>query len=188
MSKAATAPVIDTAPAPVWTIDPAHSSVTFSVRHLMISKVRGEFGKVEGEVTYDPTQPEQSRVSAVIDVASINTREPNRDAHLRSPDFFHVAEWPTMRFESRRVHVTDDGLAVEGELTIRDATRPVTLHVDGPTDPHKDLQGQLRIGASATAKIKRSTFGMTWNMLLEAGGVAVGDEITIQLDVSLVRA
>lgn len=119
------------APAPVWNIDPSHSSATFSIRHLMISKVRGEFGSLEGQVTLDPERPEEATVAASIDVASINTREEKRDAHLKSADFFDVAQFPKIRFASRAIRRDGDDLKLDGELTIRDVTRPVTLTVEG---------------------------------------------------------
>jgi polyisoprenoid-binding protein YceI len=171
-----------------WNIDASHTSVTFSVRHLMITNVRGEFKSVSGRATYAPGAPEAASLEVEIDVASIQTREEKRDAHLRSPDFFDAEKFPKMTFRSTGVKRTDDGLAVTGDLTIRDVTRPVLLQVDGPTDEQTDPWGQKRIGASATTKLKRSDFGMKWNAALEAGGVLVGDEVKIQLDVSLVKA
>lgn len=171
-----------------WNIDASHTSVTFSVRHLMITNVRGEFKGVSGRATYAPSAPEAASLEVEIDVASIQTREEKRDAHLRSPDFFDAEKFPKMTFRSTGVKRTDDGLSVTGELTIRDVTRPVVLSVDGPTEEQTDPWGQKRIGASATTKLKRSDFGMKWNAALEAGGVLVGDEVKIQLDVSLVKA
>lgn len=180
------APQITSQPAR-WTLDASHSSVGFSVRHMMITNVRGEFQTVAGEVVFDPSQPEASKVSATIDVASINTREEKRDAHLRSADFFDVESHPKMTFVSKRVRRAGDGYEVLGDLTIRGTTREVALHVDDVTAEHTDPWGQRRIGASARAKVRRSEFGMTWNSALEAGGVLVGDEITITVEVSLVR-
>lgn len=170
-----------------WTIDPSHTSATFSVRHMMITNVRGEFQKVSGTVTFDPQHPERATLEASLDVASINTRDAQRDAHLRSADFFDAEKHPTILFASRSVRRGDAGLEIVGDLTIRGTTREVVLRVDGPTPEHTDPWGNVRIGASATTKIKRSDFGMTWNNVLEAGGVLVGDEVTIHLDVSLVR-
>jgi polyisoprenoid-binding protein YceI len=170
-----------------WNLDPSHSSVGFSVRHMMITNVRGEFQTLSGSAVFDPKHPEASKVSASIDVASINTREEKRDVHLRSADFFDAEAHPVMTYVSRSVQRKGDGYAVEGELTIRGTTRAVTLHVDDVTPEHTDPWGNKRIGASAKAKIKRSEFGMTWNSALEAGGVLVGDEITIHIDVSLVK-
>ena len=171
-----------------WTIDGSHTNATFSVRHLMISNVRGEFQKVSGSVTYDPAKPEAAAVKATIEVGSISTREPQRDAHLRSADFFDAEKYPNMTFVSTSVRRADKGgLEVVGNLTIRETTREVILAIDGPTSEQVDPWGNQRVGASASTKIKRSDFGMTWNTLLEAGGVVVGDEITIQLDVELIR-
>jgi polyisoprenoid-binding protein YceI len=186
MSNTATA--TKPTPATVWTIDPSHSSASFSVRHMMISKVRGEISALQGQIHFDPARPEAATVSATLDLASINTREAKRDEHLKSADFFDVAKYPQIRFESREVARSGDGYTVKGELTIKGVTRPVTLTVEGPTAPHTDPYGNVRIGASATTKIKRSDFGITWNVAIEAGGVLVGDEITIELDVSLIRA
>lgn len=171
-----------------WQIDASHSSVGFSVRHMMITNVKGEFEKFEGELSYDATRPEDATVSVSIDVASINTREAKRDAHLRSADFFDAEKFPQITFQSRRVTRKGDALEVAGELTIHGTTRNVTLAVNDLTEEHVDPWGNARIGASAKTKVKRSDFGMQWNAALEAGGVLVGDEVTIQIDVSLVRA
>ena len=170
-----------------WTIDGSHTNATFSVRHLMISNVRGEFQKVSGTVTYDPAKPEATSVKAEIDVASISTREPQRDAHLRSADFFDAENFPTITFESTAFRRGDKNLELVGKLTIRGTTREVVLAVDGPTAEQTDPWGNVRLGASATTKIKRSDFNMTWNTVLEAGGVVVGDEISIALDVELIK-
>jgi polyisoprenoid-binding protein YceI len=169
-----------------WTIDGDHSHLGFSVRHMMISNVRGEFQKVSGEVTYDRQRPEASRVSVAIDVGSIHTREEKRDAHLRSADFFDVENHPQMTFVSRSVGRRGSGLEVVGDLTIRGTTRQVVLSVDEVTPEHTDPWGNRRVGASARTKIRRSDFGMRWNAALEAGGVLVGDEVSIQLEVELV--
>lgn len=171
-----------------WQIDASHSSVGFSVRHMMITNVKGEFEKFEGEVSYDPTQPAAAQVRASIDVASITTREEKRDQHLRSADFFDAAQFPTITFQSRRASRKGGSLEIEGELSIHGTTRDVTLIVSDLTEEHTDPWGNLRIGASAKTKVKRSDFGMQWNNVLEAGGVLVGDEVTIQIEVSLVRS
>lgn len=171
-----------------WTIDGAHSAASFSVRHMMITNVRGEFQKLSGHVSYDPKRPESAHISAAIDVASISTREGQRDAHLRSPDFFDADKHPQITFESTSVRPVRGGeLEVKGNLTIRGTTREIVLHVEGPTAEHVDPWGKVRVGAQATAKIRRSEFGMTWNSAIEAGGVLVGDEVSITLDVSLVK-
>jgi polyisoprenoid-binding protein YceI len=171
----------------LWTLDPTHSSVGFSVRHMMITNVRGEFQKFAGEVAYDPADPGATRISATIDVASIHTREAARDAHLRSPDFFNAEQYPTINFNSRSVDRAGDGLVVVGDLSIRGVSREVRLTVDEMSAQHTDPWGNQRIGAAAKTKIRRSEFGITWNTALELGGVLVGDEITIHIEASLVR-
>ncbi len=177
------------APAPTgrFILDAAHSNVGFSVRHMMISNVRGEFGKVSGEVSYDPARPEQTRLSVTVDVASINTREEKRDAHLRSADFFDVDNHPQMTFVSRAVRHSGGGLELVGDLTIRGTTREITLAVDDLTPEHTDPWGGRRIGVTARGKIRRSDFGMRWNAALEAGGVLVADEVKIEIEAQLVR-
>lgn len=170
-----------------WTLDASHSSVGFSVRHMMITNVRGEFEKVSGEVVFDPKQIGSAKVSASIDVSSINTREPKRDEHLKSAEFFDAAAHPTITFASRAVRAKGEGYEVVGDLTIHGTTKEVTLTVEDVTAEHTDPWGQRRIGASAKTKVRRSDFGMTWNAALEAGGVLVGDEISIQIEVSLVK-
>ena len=170
----------------IWNIDPAHSNAQFSVRHLMITNVKGEFTKITGQVVYDPEKPESLSAEATIDVSTINTREPDRDSHLKSADFFDVAQYPTITFKSKHATKGPDGLKLTGDLTIHGITREVTLDVEGPTPPLKDPWGFIRVGASATAKINRKDFGLTWNQALEAGGVLIGDEVKISVDVELV--
>ena len=182
------APASDSVPATRWTLDPAHTNVLFTVRHMMISNVRGEFGKVTGEVAFDPSRPEQARLTATIDVASINTREEKRDAHLRSPDFLDVEKYPTIAFASKAVRRHGDGYEVTGDLTIHGTTREIALTVEDVTAEHKDPWGNTRVGASARTKIKRSDFGMQWNAALELGGVLVGDEVSIHIDAELIKA
>lgn len=171
-----------------WTIDASHTNATFSVRHLMISNVRGEFQKVSGAVTYDPAKPEATKVEASLEVASISTRDANRDTHLKSADFFDAEKFPLITFSSTSLRRGDKGNELLGKLTIKDVTRDVVLQLDGPTAEQKDPWGNNRLGASASTKIKRSDYGITWNTALETGGVVVGDEITIHLDVELVQA
>jgi len=171
-----------------WKIDPAHSSVEFSVRHLMITTVRGRFTGIQGTVLNDAGDPAGSSVEVVIDPATIDTREPQRDAHLRSADFFDVEKFPTLTFRSTAVEGTiGKSFKLKGDLTIHGVTRPVVLDVESEGQV-KDAWGGLRSGFTATAKIKRSEFGLTWNQLLEAGGVTVSDEVKISLDVQLVSA
>ena len=172
-----------------YEIDTAHSTAQFVVRHMMITNVRGGFGGVKGTVVWDRENPEQSSIDAVIDVATITTRDEQRDAHLRSADFFHAEQYPHITFKSRRIaRKSDDELSVTGDLTIRGVTREVTLKVEGPTPENKDPWGNIRIGASGATRIRRSDFGLTWNAALETGGLLVGDEIKIELELSLVKA
>jgi len=171
-----------------WTIDSAHSGANFSVRHMMVSNVRGSFSKVTGTVDYDPSTPAGSKADVTIDVTTINTNEPKRDEHLKSPDFFEVAKFPTMRFVSKRVVPAGPGkLKLLGDLTIHGVTKEVTFDVDAPAAEVKEQRGGARSGASATAKISRKDFGLTWNRAIEAGGVAVSDEVAITLDIELTR-
>lgn len=171
-----------------YKIDPAHSSASFSIKHMMIAKVHGAFEKMSGELSYDPSSPRKAIVTATIEAASINTREPQRDAHLKSPDFFDIEKFPDLTFKSTGVAVDSQGhLKVSGDLTIKGITKSVILDVEGPSEELKDPWGNARIGASATTKIKRKDFGLTWNAALEAGGVLVGDDVTITLDLQFVR-
>lgn len=170
-----------------WAIDTSHSSVTFSVRHMMISNVKGEFARFSGTARFSAAAPERASVEVEVDLASIDTHDDKRDGHLRSADFFDVERHPKMTFRSTAVRRAGDGLSIDGDLTIKGVTRKVTLAVDGPTGEHADPWGNLRVGASATATIKRSEFGITWNTALEAGGVLVGDDVKIHVDVSLVK-
>jgi polyisoprenoid-binding protein YceI len=174
--------------ATTYTIEPAHSSAHFKVRHLMISNVRGEFKKIAGTVVFDPQNPAASSVSVEIDLNSISTREPDRDAHLKSADFFDAAKYPVLRFQSKKVEREGkDKYKVTGDLTIRDVSREVVLKVEGPTEEMKDPWGNFRRGAEATTKINRKDFGLNYNQVLETGGVLVGDEVEISLEVELVR-
>jgi polyisoprenoid-binding protein YceI len=174
-------------PVPVYQIEPAHSAVHFSVRHLMISTVRGEFSQLSGEVGYDPAQPQTARIDAVIAAASIHTRDAQRDAHLRGPDFLDAEKFPSLEFHSSQAAVTASGLSVPGQLTLHGVTRPVTLEVRDITPEVKDPFGGVRRGATAQARINRKDFGLTYNMALETGGVLVGEEINIQIELELLR-
>lgn len=171
-----------------YAIDPTHSFVHFSVRHMMVSNVRGEFTKLTGTVEFDPEKPEASTVEATIDANSISTRDPQRDGHLKSADFLDVEKFPTIAFRSRKIETHSGGAKVTGDLTIHEVTREIVLDVDGPTPEIKDPWGKQRIGASATARLDRKAFGLTYNAALETGGVVVGDEVKITIDVELVRA
>jgi polyisoprenoid-binding protein YceI len=174
--------------AALWQIDPAHSAAHFKVRHLMISNVRGEFSKLSGSVAIDPADLTKSTVEVSLETASINTREPQRDEHLRSADFFDVANHPVMTFRSTRITPAGpDDLRVTGDLTIRGVTKEVTFDVEGPTPAMKDPYGNVKAGIAASAKINRKDFGLGWNALIEGGGVMVGDEVSITIEAELVR-
>ena len=172
-----------------WNIDPVHTTVEFKVRHMMITNVKGQFTGVTGVLTLDEQDITKSHVEASIDAASINTREADRDTHLKSADFLDVEKFPTLTFASTRVTRTGEGEAqVEGDLTIHGVTRKVEFAVEGPTPPGKDPWGNTRIGWTATTKINRKDFGLTWNAALETGGILVGDEVTITFDVEAIKA
>lgn len=176
------------APAGTWELDPAHTSVQFKVRHMMVSNVRGDFEKVSGNVTYDEDDISRSSANITIDANSINTRVAKRDKHLKSPDFLDAEKHPLLVFRSKRVETAGEGkLTVTGDLTIRGVTREVVLDVEGPTPPVKDLQGKMRVGGTASTTINRKDFGLTWNKAIETGGVVVGDEVEITIDIELVR-
>jgi polyisoprenoid-binding protein YceI len=156
---------------------------------MMISNVKGQFTKVSGRLTLNESELTDSRIEALIEASSIETRDAQRDAHLKSADFFHAEKFPTLSFKSTRIRLVRDGhLAVEGNLTIRGITRQVVFLVEGPTLPAKDSWGNTRIGLSAYTKINRKDFGLTWNATLETGGILVGDEVSISLDVQFVKA
>lgn len=174
--------------APHYDIDAAHTSAQFKVRHLMISHVKGEFTKVSGTIDFDPENLAGSSINVTIDATSISTREPQRDGHLKSPDFLDVEKFPTITFKSRKITSTGkDSYAAEGELTIHGVTRTVTLDVEGVTPEAKDPWGFLRRGATASTTIERGNFGLGWNMALEAGGFMVGEQVQISIDVEFVR-
>ena len=172
-----------------WNIDPAHATAEFKVKHMMIANVKGHFSKVTGVLNHAEGDPTKSSIEATIEAGSIETREPQRDAHLKSEDFLHVEKFPTLSFKSTDIKVAGDGeLKVQGDLTIRGVTRKVTFSVEGPTPPAKDPWGNARIAVSATTKINRKDFGLVWNAALETGGILVGDDVTITLDVEFVKA
>jgi polyisoprenoid-binding protein YceI len=174
--------------ASTWAIDTDHSSVSFKVRHLMVSNVKGEFKKFSGTVTIDDSDITRSKVDVTIDAASIDTGVAKRDDHLRSPDFLDAAKFPTLTFVSKKVATASDNrLKVTGNLTIHGVTKEVVLDVEGPTTAVKDPWGNMRRGASATTKINRKEFGLAWNKAMETGGVVVGDEVTISLEVELLK-
>ena len=174
---------------PTYKIDPAHSNLQFSVRHLMLSNVRGIFTGVTGTVTYDSADPTASAIEATIDVNTIDTHEQTRDGHLKTDLFFDVAQFPTMNFHSTKVDKTGDAdFTVTGDLTIHGVTKPVTLIVEDVSNETKDLRGLTRVGASVKSKIKRSDFGLTWNAVLETGGVVISDEVKLEFDLELIKA
>ena len=171
-----------------WTIDAAHSGINFSVRHMVVSKVRGRFAKYTGSVQLDESDLTRSVVEAEIDVSSIDTGTPDRDAHLRSADFFDVEKYPTLRYRSQRIEkLAGDRYRVIGELTIRDVTREVPLEVEYGGRA-KDPWGNQRAGFVARGSIERKDFGLAWNQVLEAGGVLVGDRVDIDLELEVVQA
>lgn len=170
-----------------WTLDPAHTTVAFAVRHLMISNVVGQFEKVEGSVDFDEAAPERTTVHVRIAADSLNTREPQRDAHLKSPDFLDAANYPYIEFKSTRVERTGENTAkLHGDLTIRGVTRPVMLDVTF-VGKAKTPWGQWNAGFEATAKINREDWGLTWNMPLETGGLLVGKEVKINITAELIE-
>jgi polyisoprenoid-binding protein YceI len=188
MSTVTTATAPQTA-VTIWAIDPAHSMAEFKVKHMMISNVKGQFSGVSGTLERHEGDVTKSKVVVTIDAASVNTRDAQRDAHLKSADFFEVEKFPTLSFKSTRIiPKNQDERAVEGELTIHWVTHTVRFDVEGPTPPAKDPWGNTRIGVSATTKINRKDYGLTWNTALETGGILVGEEVTITLDLQFVKS
>ena len=176
------------AAAATWTIDPDHSSIGFKVKHLMVSNVKGTFDKHTGTVDINDKDISKSRVEVVIDTASINTNVAKRDEHLRSADFFDVTKYPTMTFVSKKVAKAAKGkLKVTGDLTLDGVTKEVVLDVEPLSKESKDPWGNIRRGTSATTKINRKDFGLTWNKALETGGVVVGDEVFITLEIEMIK-
>ena len=170
-----------------WKIDSSHSRVAFSVRHMMISNVHGQFQNVNGTVEFDEAQPTRSTVDVQIEAASIDTHDEKRDGHLRSADFFDAAQYPYLAFKSRRVEVLDDSHGkLYGELTIKDVTRDVVLAVEY-SGMARSPWGTSSAGFTATAKINRKDFGLNWNVALETGGVLVGDTINISIELEIVK-
>ncbi|MGH9605611.1 MAG: YceI family protein [Terracidiphilus sp.] len=171
-----------------WKIDPAHSSAEFKVKHMMISNVKGKFSSLSGNLTLDESDPTNLTIDARIPVATVSTSDDQRDGHLKSPDFFHAEKHPEMTFKSTKIESTGPGeLAVTGDLTIHGVSKPVTFAVEGPSAPAKDPWGNLRVGLSAATKINRKDFGLTWNAALETGGMLVGEDVTITLEVEFIK-
>lgn len=178
-----------TASLTTWNLDPAHSAAEFKVKHMMISNVKGKFSGMSGALQLDAGDITRASVDASIPVATVSTGDAQRDGHLKSADFFDAERFPVMTFKSTAVKRTGEGeLAVTGDLTIHGVTKAVTFAVEGPTPPAKDPWGNLRVGLEASAKISRKDFGLAWNAALETGGVMVGDEVAITLDVEFIKA
>jgi len=174
--------------ADTWQIDSSHTNVEFTVRHMMISNVKGQFQKTLGTITADGTDPASAKIDATIDASSVDTRVDKRDAHLKSPDFLDVAKFPTITFKSTKIEAAGPNQwKVTGDLTVHGVTKPVVLDVEGAGAPIHDPTGHMRAGASATTKIDRRDFGLIWNKALEAGGVLVGNEVAISIDVEAVK-
>ncbi|HEX6976556.1 MAG TPA: YceI family protein [Vicinamibacterales bacterium] len=181
-------PAVAAAQPEVWTIDPGHSAAHFTVRHMVVSNVRGEFDGPTGTVTYDPKDISTLKVQAAIDAKTINTRNPDRDADLRGNLFFDVEKFPTITFKSTSAKAAGPGrFTLTGDLTMHGVTRPVTLEVEGGTEEIKDIWGNRRIGATARTTVDRRDFGLVYNRVLEGGGAVVGNEITISIDLELTR-
>lgn len=174
--------------AATYEIDSSHSSANFTVRHLMISNVRGQFSKVTGKVQFDPKNLAASSVEATIDTTTVNTREERRDAHLKSADFFDVAKYPSMTFKSKKFAAAGAGkYKVTGDLTIHGVTKEVVLDLAEVTPETKGMQGETRVGGQASTKINRKDFGLTWSKTMDGGGAVVGDDVQITLDLELIK-
>jgi polyisoprenoid-binding protein YceI len=172
-----------------WKIDPAHSHAEFKVKHMMISNVRGSFSGVSGTLIEDTADPTRSRVDAIIDIGTISTGDSSRDTHLKSADFFDQEQFPQMTFKSTSVKKNGpEEYAVTGDLTLHGVTKPVTFAVEGPSAPGKDPWGNTRIGLSATGKINRKDFGLVWNAPLETGGILIGEDVHIALEVQFIKS
>ncbi|HTW49059.1 MAG TPA: YceI family protein [Acidobacteriaceae bacterium] len=172
-----------------WKIDPVHSAAEFRVRHMMISNVRGHFTGISGSLTWNEADPTLSQVEGSIDAATVDTRDEQRDTHLKSADFFDVEKYPTLTFRSSRVARRADGtLTLSGALTIHGVAKEAEFIVEGPTPPIKDPWGNTRVGVHAHTKINRSDYGLTFNAALETGGVMVSEEVTITLELEFVKA
>ena len=176
------------AAASTWQIDPAHTAAQFAVKHMMISTVRGEFKGVTGTITWDDSDVRKSSVNVTIDANTVNTGEPKRDGDLKSDHFFDVAEYPTLTFKSTKVEQAGAGkLRVTGDLTIRGVTKSVVLDVDGPSTSVKDPMGNTRSAISASTRINRQDFGVKWNANMDGGGVVVGDDVNITIDLEMTK-
>lgn len=188
LATAAICLISSSAMASSWTIDPDHSNIQFKIRHLMITDVKGTFGKVKGVIRIDEKDMSLSAVEVTIEIDSINTGVAKRDEHLKSNEFFDAARFPTMTFVSRKVTQSGKGqMKILGDLTIRGISREVVLDVEGPTNEIKDPWGNTRRGASATTKINRTDFGLTWNKSMESGGMMIEDTVFINLEIEMIK-
>lgn len=177
------------APVTLWKIDPAHSHAEFKVRHLMIANVKGSIKGINGDLTEHATDKSLSSIEAKLDVSTLHTGEEQRDTHLKSADFFDVEKYPTITFKSTSVQPKgSEQYVVSGDLTLHGVTKPVTLAVEGPTAPQKDPWGNTRIGLEATTKINRKDFGLSWNAALETGGVMIGEDVHITIELELIKS
>jgi len=175
------------AAAQTWKIDASHSSATFTVRHMMVSNVPGRFGKVEGTIVYDGKNIAGVKADATIDATTITTDNEKRDAHLKSPDFFDTTTYPTITFKSKRAEAVGNGkFKLIGDLTMRGKTKEIVLDVEGPTDP-VTVQNSQRIGATATTTLNRQDFGVSWSRTMDSGGVVVGDQVKVTLELELIK-
>jgi polyisoprenoid-binding protein YceI len=176
------------AAASTWKIDPSHSAAHFAIKHLVVSTVRGDMGPVSGTLQLDENDPTKSTVTATVDATAINTRDAKRDEHLRSPDFLDTGKYPTVTFTSTKVEAAGDGTyKVTGDLTLRGVSKPVVLTVTGSPTPVKDPFGNTKLGGSATTRIDRQDFGIAWSKSLDAGGLVVGNEVDITIDLELTK-
>jgi len=171
-----------------WQIDPQHTAAGFAVKHLMISTVRGQFKGVTGTVNWDDQDISKSTVDIAIDANTVDTSEPKRDADLKSDKFFDVAKYPTITFKAKKIEQVSAGkLKITGDLTIHAVTKEAVLDVEGPTQPVKDPWGNTRVAANATTKINRQDFGVKWNANMDGGGVVVGDDVAITIDLEMIK-
>ena len=171
-----------------WQIDPAHTAAGFAVKHLMISTVRGQFKGVTGTITWDDQDLSKSSVDVTIDATTVDTSEPMRDKDLKSEKFFDVAKYPTITFKSKKVEIVSAGkLKITGDLTIHGVTKEAVLEVEGPTPPVKDPWGNTRVAASATTNVNRQDYGVKWNANMDGGGVVVGDDVNITIDLEMTK-
>jgi len=176
-------------PAQTWTIDSSHSAAQFSVRHMMVTTVRGDMGKITGAVSFDPAKPAAGSIDATIDVTGINTREAGRDKHLKSADFFDVEKFPTITFKSKKIDpAAGGGFKVTGDLTMKGVTKEVVLDVEPLRPVIKDQRGASRTGTTATTKLNRQDYGVNWSRALDGGGVVVSDDVSVTIDIQLISA